>query len=198
MNEQSANSYDLIQAQQLLNLIVSKQGSSAKEIPAPQMDTPKYSSLSAIVPTPRIPQAGKTDEGPSAAESEKDEPVLEDFDSWEGCIAWCMAYTRAEAAFVVDSQGFVIASRGRIPSQGFEGAGAELICSIEQLERIAPDAGTILCMDVDFDKRRIVGFVASSESTPPYVVGLVAPEPLRFDMKQKMIQQIVNNLPNLD
>lgn len=198
MNEQSANSYDLIQAQQLLNLLVPKPGSSVKEIPAQQMDTPKYSSLSVVIPSPRSQQAAKTDEGPDASEISKNEPVLENFDSWEGCIAWCMTCTRAEAAFVVDSQGFVIASRGRIPSQGFEGAGAELICSIEQLERIAPDAGTILCIDIDFDKRRIVGFAASCESTPPYVVGIVAPEPIRYESKQKMIQHIVNNLPNMD
>jgi hypothetical protein len=109
-----------------------------------------------------------------------------------------MSATRAEAAFVVDSQGFVIASRGRIPSQGFEGAGAELICSIEQLERIAPDAGRILCLDVDFDKRKIVGFVASSEEIPPYVVGIVSPEPMRVELKSKITQQIMKNLPHLD
>jgi hypothetical protein len=129
---------------------------------------------------------------------EEPEPVLQKFDSWENLIAWCMSSSRAEAAFVVDSQGFVIASRGRIPSQGFEGAGAELICSIEQLERIAPEAGRILCVDMDFDKRRIVGFVASTDESAPFVVGLVAPEPLRNETKNKITQQIVNNLPNLD
>jgi hypothetical protein len=198
MNEQSANSYDLTQAQLLLNLLAPKQGNNAKEKQAGQVDTPQYSSLSALVPPPQARQAEKTDAGTNEAESDVAEPVHEEFDSWEGCLAWCMASTRAEAAFAVDSQGFVIASRGRIPSQGFEGAGAEMICSIEQLERIAPDAGNILCMDVDFDKRRIVGFVASSETMPTYVVGLVAPEPMTNVMKQKMTQNIVNNLPNLD
>jgi hypothetical protein len=139
-----------------------------------------------------------TEEGVPTATTEESGPVLEVFDSWEGCLAWCMNTTRAEAAFVVDSQGFVIASRGRIPSQGFEGAGAEMICSIEQLERIAPDAGNILCIDVDFDRRKIVGFVASSESSPPYVVGLVAPEPLRTETKHRMTRHIVDLLPNLD
>lgn len=73
-----------------------------------------------------------------------------------------------------------------------------MICSIEQLERVAPDAGKILCMDVDFDKRRIVGFVATSQATPPYVVGLVAPEPLRMEVKHMIVRQILGNLPNLD
>lgn len=198
MNEQSANSYDLIQAQLMLSSLVPKTGKTTKESPVPQVSLHNYSSLSDLYTPPKAQQAGIVEESTAPATSEESEPVLEEFDSWEGCLAWCMNTTRAEAAFVVDSQGFVIASRGRIPSHGFEGAGAEMICSIEQLERIAPDAGNILCLDVDFDKRKIVGFVALSESSPPYVVGLVSPDPLRVEMKHRMTQHIVNLLPNLD
>jgi hypothetical protein len=197
MNEQSANSYDLLQAQQLLNLLVPKPGSVAKEKQV-QMASPNYSRLSAADLPQSARQTGTTNVAVKVAADEEPDMAPQKFDSWESCIAWCMSSTRAEAAFVVDSQGFVIACRGRIPSQGFEGAGAELICSIEQLERIAPDAGKILCIDVDFDKRRIVGFVAASADTPPYVVGLVAPEPLRIESKHKIIRQIMGNLPNLD
>jgi hypothetical protein len=197
MNENSANSYDLHQAQQLLNLLVPRPGTAAKEKPV-QLDTPNYLSLSPGNISQHARKADTREVVPEVATREEPELLLQKFDSWEACITWCMSSTRAEAAFAVDSQGFVIASRGRIPSQGFEGAGAELICSIEQLERIAPDAGKISCIDMDFDKRRIVGFVASHENTSLYVVGLVAPEPLRIEVKQKITQQIVNNLPNLD
>jgi len=196
MNEQSANSYDLLQAQQLLNILVPKTGSAAKEKPVP-VDAPNYSRLSIGDLPKSARQTRTTDVAVNVMADEEPEMAPQKFDSWESCIAWCMSSTKAEAAFVVDSQGFVIACRGRIPSQGFEGAGAELICSIEQLERIAPDAGKILCIDVDFDKRRIVGFVATSQDTP-YVVGLVAPEPLRIESKHKIIRQILGNLPNLD
>jgi len=198
MNDQNANSFDLLQAQQYLNILVPRPGSAVKEKPV-QPGGPNYSNLSASNLARRVRPAD-TAEAVVEAKVDKEEPelVLQKFDSWESCIAWCMTSTRAEAAFVVDSQGFVIASRGRIPSQGFEGAGAELICSIEQLERIAPEAGRILCVDMDFDKRRIIGFVASLEESVPFVVGLVAPEPLRNETKQRITQQIVNNLPNLD
>lgn len=197
MNEQSANSYDLLQAQQLLNILVPKPGSAAREKPV-QIDSPKYSRLSIVDLPTSARQTRTTAVAVNVTADEEPQMAPQKFDSWESCIAWCMSSTKSEAAFVVDSQGFVIACRGVIPSQGFEGAGAELICSIEQLERIAPDAGKILCMDVDFDKRRIVGFVAASQDAPPYVVGLVAPEPLRIESKHKIIRQILGNLPNLD
>lgn len=197
MKEQNENSYDLLQAQQLLNILIPRPGSAIKEKPV-QLSAPNYSDLSARHLAKRVGPSETADEVLKPKHEEKPEPVLQKFDNWEDCIAWCMSVTRAEAAFVVDSQGFVIASRGRIPSQGFEGAGAELICSIEQLERIAPEAGRILCVDMDFDKRRIAGFVASSDETLHYVVGLVAPEPLYNETKHKISQQIINNLPNLD
>lgn len=197
MNEHNANSFDLLQAQQLLNMLMPRSGSGVKEKPV-QLGVPNYSNLSVSNLAKRVRPSDTTDEVVKPKVDEEPETVLQKFDSWENCIAWCMSSTRAEAVFVVDSQGFVIASRGRIPSQGFEGAGAELICSIEQLERIAPEAGRILCVDMDFDKRRIVGFVASSNETAPYVVGLVAPEPLNNETKHKITQLIVNNLPNLD
>jgi hypothetical protein len=197
MKEQNANSYDLLQAQQLLNTLIRRPGIAAKEKPV-QLSIPSYSNLSASNLATRILPSDTADEVMKPKVDEDTEPVLQKFDNWENCIAWCMSVTRAEAAFVVDSQGFIIASRGRIPSQGFEGAGAELICSIEQLERIAPEAGRILCVDMDFDKRRIVGFVASSDKSATYVVGLAAPEPLRNETKNKISQQILINLPNLD
>jgi hypothetical protein len=197
MNEHNANSFDLLQAQQLLNMLIPRPGSVVKEKPV-QLGVPNYSNLSASNLAKRVQPSDTPDEVVKPKVDEEPELVFQKFDSWENCIAWCMSSTRAEAAFVVDSQGFVIASRGRIPSQGFEGAGAELICSIEQLERVAPEAGRILCVDMDFDKRRIVGFVASSEESAPFVVGLVAPEALRNETKHKITQQIVQNLPNLD
>jgi hypothetical protein len=197
MNESSANSYDLQQAQQLLNLLVPRPGTAPNEKPV-QLETPNYSRLSSSNIPKNVQQMDKRDYGAEVAAKEEPELAPQKFDSWESCIAWCMSSTRAEAAFVVDSQGFVIANRGRVPSQGFEGAGAELICSIEQLERIAPDAGSIMCVDIDFDKRKIIGFVATSEKSELYVVGLVAPEPLQFGVKQKLTQQIVDNLSNLD
>jgi hypothetical protein len=197
MKEQNVNSFDLIQAQQLLNQLVGKPGGSVQK-QLDQVEIPNYSKLLAITPPKTAEPVVADDEDKKGVVSKEAELAFEDFNSWEACIAWCMNATKAEASFVVDSQGFVIASRGRIPSQGFEGAGAELICSIEQLERIAPDAGTIRCIDVDFDRRRMVGFVASTENTPQYVVGLVAPEPLLFDVKLKISRHMVANLPNMD
>lgn len=196
MNDDSASSYDLEQARQFLNVLFRKPGVTVREEPPP-VAGPAYARLAGIGRT-RTARPATAESATKETGHLPPEPALQTLTSWEDCLAWCMSLTRAEAAFVVDSQGFVIAYRGRIPAEGFEGAGAEMICSIEQLQRIAPDAGEMACVDIDFDRRRIVGFVAAASQIDLYAVVLVAPEPLSKEMKQGIIRQLVHSLPELD
>jgi hypothetical protein len=198
MKDRSANSYDLKDAQQILATLAPSTGTSAR--PKPLADSPpEYLRLSmefSAQKASRIAVQPSEDLKTVAVTAENNQP--QNFTTWESCIAWCMSTIRAEAAFVVDSQGFIIASRGRVPSQGFEGTGAELVCSVEQLERVAPDAGKLLWVDLDFDKRRVVAFITPSESSEYFVVGFIAPDSAFHSLKQHVTNQIIDNLPHLD
>ncbi|HKZ16925.1 MAG TPA: hypothetical protein VJ161_05595 [Geobacteraceae bacterium] len=196
MNDLNVNSYDLYDAQQLLSALLPKQKSVLQE-KQPQSAVRKYLDLSAVDTTSQ-PLIKNIDKENIENKTVEYDAGLRTFDSWESIIVWCMSLSRAEAGFVVDSQGFVIASRGRLPNQGVEGTGAELVCSIEQLERIDPEAGKLLSVEMDFDKKRLLGFVASTGEGNCYVVGLISPESVSLSGKQAIIQQIIHNLPNLD
>lgn len=196
MKDRSVNSYDLKDAQQILTTLAPSTGTSARHKTSSD-STPEYLRLSNDFPAQKASRvAAQPVEDSTAAAAEIVQP--QNFTSWESCIAWCMSTIRAEAAFVVDSQGFIIASRGRVPSEGFEGTGAELVCSVEQLERVAPDAGKLLWVDLDFDKRRVVAFITPSESADHYVVGFVSPDPSFYSLKHHITNQIIDNLPHLD
>ena len=197
MSDNNANSYDLLQAQQILSLLKKNPCLISKEHDSEEASSP-YSKLSRLAPPKQAEPSRTTDTVEHIPAEPTGEDILQSFTSWENCITWCMTLTRAEAAFAVDSQGFIIACRGRVPSQGYEGAGAELICSIEQLERIAPDAGRLSCIDLEYDKKRLVGFIAASDETAPYIVALMAPEVLSSTTKHKVLKQIINNLPAMD
>jgi hypothetical protein len=199
MKDRSANSYDLKQAQQILNSLFPSAAGTAREKLIPG-EAPQYLRLLKGSTSPMVsgPPAVPVDSAPEllAATSETHH---QHFSTWEECIAWCMSLTRAEAAFVADSQGFIIASRGRIPGQGFEAAGAELICSVEQLERIAPDAGKLLWIDMDFDKCRVVGFITPLVDAEYFVLGLITPEPsIFYSHKQIITRNILDNQQNMD
>jgi hypothetical protein len=198
MKDRSANSYDLKDAQQILATLAPTTGISARQKPVSD-SPPEYLRLSKEFSAQKASRiAVQPGEALKAAAATAENFQPQNFTSWESCIAWCMSTIRAEAAFVVDSQGFIIASRGRVPSQGFEGTGAELVCSVEQLERVAPDAGKLLWVDLDFDKRRVVAFITPSESSEYFVVGFIAPDHAFHSFKQHVTNQIIDNLPHLD
>lgn len=197
MKDRSVNSYDLKQAQQILSSLAPIPTSSQSV--AVSQEPPAYVRLTIdSLPRKSSPvSAPATDESKGAMTPPLDMQPQK-FSNWEGCLGWCMGLTKAEAAFVVDSQGFIIASRGRVPGYGFEGTGAEMVCSVDQLERIAPDAGKLFWVDLDFDKRRIVGFVTPQQNSQYYVIGLIAPEQAYHSIKNYITTQIIENLPNLD
>lgn len=190
VNDNSVNSYDLTQARQFLGSLIGRKDSAAQRSSA-LVTAPCYS---------RLATADRSTSAPSAPETSVAAPevALQELASWEDCLAWCMNITKTESAFVVDSQGFIIACRGEIPAAGFEGAGAEMICSLDELRRIAPDAGEVSFIDIDFEKRRIVGFVASSEPAGLYAVVLIDPEPLPRERKRQIVRQLLHSLPELD
>jgi len=198
MKDRSVNSYDLKDAQQILTTLAPSTGTANRQRPVSD-STPVYLRLSDVSLSQKASRAAvQPVEASKAATTTTENIQPQNFTSWESCIAWCMSTIRAEAAFVVDSQGFIIASRGRVPSQGFEGTGAELVCSVEQLERVAPDAGKLLWVDLDFDKRRVVAFITPSESPEYYVVGFISPDSAFYSLKQSITNQIIDNLPHLD
>jgi hypothetical protein len=198
MKDRSVNSYDLKDAQQILTTLAPSTGTSGRQKPVANTP-PEYLRLSGEFSARMVSRtAVESTEESRSASSHGEKELPQKFTSWESCIAWCMSTIRAEAAFVVDSQGFIIASRGRVPSQGFEGTGAELVCSVDQLERVAPDAGKLFWIDLDFDKRRVVAFITPSESSEYYVLGFVAPDASFHSLKHYLTNQIISNLPNLD
>lgn len=199
MKDRSVNSYDLKEARQILSILAPAAAAASPDPPELDAAGAGYLRLSAEKRGRKVDRTTIEPLEDSSHNTETDELMRpQKFSSWENCIAWCMSAMRAEAAFVVDSQGFVIASRGRVPGHGFEGTGAELVCSVEQLVRVDPEAGTLLWVDLDFDKRRIVAFVTPAEGPGCFVVGLIAPDPQYFLLKQNITRQILDNLPHLE
>lgn len=193
-NAHSASLYDLQPARQFLKLLNRKPEAGHQQ--PPELPAAGYARLAEAAGA--LAGVNRGNPGAEAGATGTEVLPVPELTCWEDFLAWCAPLTRAEAAFVVDSQGFIIANRGRIPEEGFDGAGAEMICSVEQLQRIAPDAGEVSCIDIDFDKRRIIGFVTTSEQTVQYAVVLVAPGLFASDLKGRIIRQLLQSLPDLD
>jgi hypothetical protein len=197
MRDQSVPLYNLEQAQQILTRLTPV---TPGQTQAPNLTEAESSFVRLSLSSLALEAQPKSKPTPQVAVAEQEDKLElpPHFDTWEDCISWCMEVTRSEAAFVVDSQGFIIASRGRIPGRGIECTGAELVCAVELLERMDPDSGNLTWVDFDFDRRRLVGFIAPKEEGEFYIVGLLAPEPAYYSHKQAITCQIMESLPGID
>lgn len=197
MKDRNVSSYNLLYAQQILNDLATKKRSAPRI--NPQKGDKPYVRLMPVKPD-KV-ETGSTTFAPASPEVAPLAAAVapqQTFRDWESCIAWCIDVTRSEAAFVVDSQGFIIATRGRIPGHGFECTGAELIYTMDQLERIDPEAGKLLWIDLDFNKRRLVGFVTPEKENEYFIVGLVAPEAAYNASKHLISKHIIESLPAMN
>lgn len=197
MRDQNVPLYDLEKAQQILTRLTPV---APGQVPTPVLPEAESSFVRLSLAGLGLETQPASQSSPPDIEAEREEKLElpPHFETWEECISWCMEATRSEAAFVVDSQGFIIASRGRIPGRGVECTGAELVCAVELLERMDPDSGNLTWVDFDFDRRRLVGFIAPKEEGEFYIVGLIAPEPAYYSHKQAITSHIMESLPGID
>jgi hypothetical protein len=125
-------------------------------------------------------------------------PPKQAFTTWDDVLVWYQASIGAEASFVVDSQGFVIATRGHAPNEGFDGMGAELCFSVEQLHRVDPLAGELTWVELEFARRRIVVLrVQASPESEAMIIGALAPDPNYQRHRQELESTIAASLQTL-
>jgi hypothetical protein len=160
MKDRGVSSSDIDRARELSRRL-SAFGSKTRQ-PSEAAPAAAYVRFTAAVPSEAttIPSAVASPERTAIEPAVAELPPLENVDSWETLLTWVSKGLAADAAFVVDNQGFVIANTGKVPTDGFVALGAELCLSFEQLESMDPLAGRPLWLDLEFMRRRIVAFCA--------------------------------------
>lgn len=188
MRRCSVNSSDLAQARELSALLASRAWPPAPAQPP------------TVQPGPPVPAAAPSP--PPAAEPAEvsavdlHAPPLE-LESWEVFLAWSLELCRARAGFVVDPQGFVVATRGNVPANQFEGLGAEMAYAMEQLNRIDSEAGSLLTIELQFTSRRLVAVRADRGEGGSFVIGFVGARPLGDEVRGAILRQLAHSLERL-
>ncbi|MGV8041122.1 MAG: hypothetical protein AB2L07_13970 [Thermoanaerobaculaceae bacterium] len=189
MRRCSVNSSDLAQARELSALLARPNAGAWAPAPA---------QLPGVQPGPPAPQAAPPSPPPEPAEVAVDlhAPPLE-LASWEVFLAWSLELCRARAGFVVDPQGFVVATRGNVPTNQFEGLGAEMAYAMEQLNRIDSEAGSLLTIELQFASRRLVAVRADRGEGGSFVIGFVGARPLGDEVRGAILRQLSCSLERL-
>lgn len=177
MKGRSVSSSDIAAASALSQALVRRTATAGAEPPA----VPLYVRM--VRPAPEPPAA------PAAPAPE--------IGTWEAFLAWSLELTRAHAGFVVDSQGFVIASRGNVPKDGFEGIGAELCYAMDQLGRINPAGGALRLLELQFDGNRLIGIRAEAADMGTVLIGFQGTRSLADETRDSLVRQLGRTLPGL-
>jgi len=93
--------------------------------------------------------------------------------TWESLLGWCRTTLGAEAAFVIDELGLLIANAGRIPDEEAQAMGARLVVALEQadeLEQTAP----VRALAIELTARYLTGFRLRMERGSLLAVGMVS------------------------
>ena len=155
-------------------------------------------------PWTELPAAIRVEPAPPAAsiESRRD-PIVDlhapplDLESWEVFLAWGLELCRARAGFVVDPQGFVVATRGNVPDDQFGGLGAEIAYSMEQLDKIDVEAGSLLGVELQFASRRLMAIRLAKDGVGSVVIGFVGSRPLVDEVREALLRQATHSLDQL-
>lgn len=177
MNDRSASSSDIAAASALSQVLTRRTATTGAEAAV----RPAYVRIVRPAPEPAP--------GPSAPAPE--------IGTWEAFLAWSLELTRAHAGFVVDSQGFVIASRGNVPKDGFEGIGAELCYAMDQLGRINPAGGALRLLELQFDANRLIGIRAEAADVGTVLIGFQGTRSLADETRDSLVRQLGRALPGL-
>lgn len=121
----------------------------------------------------------------------------ERFTTWDDILDWSASQTGATAAFVVDPQGFVIGSRGAVPDDGFEGAGAELSHVMGQADGMNPEHGALRSIRLEFPDRVLVGLRTEADEASGFVLAFLDPAHLTPAVGGAILRVLERSLPDL-
>ncbi len=124
-------------------------------------------------------------------------PELLELRTWEEFLTWSLEETRATAGFVVDAQGFVLASRGPAPGDGFEGIGALLLAGMDQLDTVDPAAGRARLLELQLEHGFLVGVRADAGELGRMLIGFQGARWLTDDVRDRLVRQLQHSVDRL-
>lgn len=113
------------------------------------------------------------------------------FESWEESLQWVREVSKAKAAFVVDSQGFVLLRQGEEqPEDGYEGVGANLGLAVDQLNQMEIEDGDIQMADLTYQSQSMLVIRVKDKEDDYFTLGVVDADNLTGENKKQIYRQI--------
>ncbi|HHI80103.1 MAG TPA: ParA family protein [Planctomycetes bacterium] len=154
----------------------SRLGLSLQEIPT--CEAPHKEAFERLA-TRVLVQVGKAS---ASGEEEDFGPAL-----WDRILQYCRDTAKADAAFVMDTQGLAIASAGPISAEEVENAGTRLMISFEHAGRIDREAGAESIV-FQFEKKTLTGLLFRPSEDQSFTLGILSTEALSPQQRDSIVR----------
>jgi chromosome partitioning protein len=118
----------------------------------------------------------------SQGEEEEFGPAL-----WDRILEYCRDTAKADAAFVMDTQGLAIAISGQISPEEVENAGTRLMISFEHAGRIDREVGAESIV-FQFQKKSLTGLLFQPSEDQSFTLGILSSEALDTQQRESIVR----------
>jgi len=183
MNDSKENSFDIQQAKALSHKLDQRRGEAFR---ARRIDSaPKYTRFTLHRKLDQTQQESTVSPTPPK-EPPLRVPSADEFDNIEAFLKWCHSVSKADIAFVVDAEGFVLSRYGLNSEEKSEGTGAELSYAIDQLDRISDEDTKLLSICLEYNTKHLYGFRVYGEHQERFILGISSDSPVDASVKEAL------------
>ena len=97
--------------------------------------------------------------------------------SWENLLAWCRTGLAADAAFVIDRRGLLVANSGKLGDDEAQAMGARLVVAMDQADALDPGS-PVRTLALDLSTHCLTAIRLQIERGPLLTVGVLSLRPL--------------------
>ncbi len=186
-SDRSGPFYDLEEAASLTRELAGRERTPADDAPRPGGDEPPRTSGYVRFSAERIRygkrvERGRGDETVDVTGEVPWSSEMMGSAGWRHLVDWCLEATDADAVFVVDARGLVVAGSGALPAEEVEAAGARLLALFEHADQLLESQGEARSINVELELGWLTGLRAAVRRDDPedgtLIVGIVTTRPL--------------------
>lgn len=119
------------------------------------------------------------------------------FGSWDDLLQWAMPLAEAVSAFVMDPEGFAIATKGDLVGENAQAVGAQLMVTMAEADRVEYPATPALVMSVEYASTTLTGVRVERDPGQAFTIGFLARLALSPANIAAVRLQVTHNLGHL-
>ena len=155
----------------------------------------------APVGTPTVPFVSFTAPGSvatvQAPAPEAVAPAPRRFESLDELLQWAIQLTSSSSAFVMDPEGFAIATRGSLVGEDAQAVGAQLMVTMAEADRAEHPGTPALALAVEYASSTLTGLRVEREVGQVFTVGFVAAHTPSPQQREAVRAHLAHNLGHL-